>query len=401
MPTSQSKPFRDLTGEKHGWWYVVAYAGQRDDVHHWRCMCRGDRVERVVAQPDILDRKANVLYRPCHCQEPWGNLAGCIYGHWTVTELVRQDDPEPPAKAKQIWKCRCTCGTERDIAEDDIARWRTLSCGCCAEAEVLAQLRPLWDKVGKGYQAFMAASRGRLRRRNDNEWTGQMDQALRTFQPWCVLCGATDDLTTHHVRPVSRGYGLEPGNAVRLCLVCNSSLHDNDLSELPPEMASHLEMAAARFKEYWDSECRTPRAGAVSPLQTISVGITREEALQTLDPTLVALLCGIEQGDNTAIPTLADWLEERGDLRAREVGNMTELDKDEMQSDKVWERLGLSVSQRNALKEFLGITQTGIANSVEEIAQCADKKPKVQTIRIRIALALHRLAVPAPGSHPR
>src|SRR5262249_40545605 len=72
-----------------------------------------------------------------------------------------------------------------------------------------------------------------------------------------ALCGAGEDLTNHHVVPLSYGRGLQPGNAVTLCRACNSSIHDSPPSHLPPVMASKLERAAARFKDLWEGGRRT------------------------------------------------------------------------------------------------------------------------------------------------
>ena len=59
--SAPTNPTRDLTGKNIRSWFVVAYAGQRDGVHYWRCMCRASLAEKVVAEPDILDRKVNAL----------------------------------------------------------------------------------------------------------------------------------------------------------------------------------------------------------------------------------------------------------------------------------------------------------------------------------------------------
>ncbi len=86
-----------------------------------------------------------------------------------------------------------------------------------------------------------------------------MERALRAFQPRCLICGTSEDLTNQHVRPVSRGHGLRPGNAVRLCRSCNSFIHNREASELTPDMAAKLESGAAAFKAHWAGGCVTPQ----------------------------------------------------------------------------------------------------------------------------------------------
>jgi hypothetical protein len=145
-----------------------------------------------------------------------------------------------------------------------------------------------------------------------------MEQALCNFQPACVICGVTDDLTRDHIRPVSQGHALEPGNAVRLCRACNSFKRDRDLEELPPEIAERLEPAAAKFKEFWEAGCAVK--GIREPFEAI------EWPPPAPDPTVIALLRRLHSGDECAIPDLARYLEVRGDDRAGAISALTKLE---------------------------------------------------------------------------
>lgn len=66
-----------------------------------------------------------------------------------------------------------------------------------------------------------------------------------------MLCEATDDLSVDHVRPLSKGHGLRPGNAVTLCRSCNSSKKDKGLEEIPYRQRFKLLKAATEFKEHF------------------------------------------------------------------------------------------------------------------------------------------------------
>lgn len=81
-----------------------------------------------------------------------------------------------------------------------------------------------------------------------------MEDALVEFFPNCVLCGATERLTVDHVRPLSLGFGLEPGNAARLCGSCNSKKIDKPLEALPAVTAKRLQQAADDFYVHWNSK---------------------------------------------------------------------------------------------------------------------------------------------------
>lgn len=470
----------DLTGKNIRCWFVVAYAGQRDGVHYWKCMSRASLAEKVVAEQEILDRKLNEVSEvPNHWTEAEKNRTGWIYGEWTVvgpasTPLKCRKNPGP------FWKCRCICGKEKDISQSDLksiasfskftivrqnekniskrdlksAGPTALCCGCRSEAEVREEL--WWRKklASEGWKNECDAVYRHTRERQfDKKWTREMERSLRRFQPACVICGSFNHLTIHHVRPVSRGHGLEPGNTVRLCRACNSFIGMKEPGELPPGMAQKLDTAAVQFKEHWESGCTTPATPTVTPA---------EKTPKALDPTFIRLLRSLERGEETAIPALADWLEEYGDPRAsaiREVAKMETLvretqwtqkelrligggtweaddsetqkgakevllwiefqlngkrygpmvsvtrnsgDTEEWlaqrtreelryrQSNDVWLRLGLTQTESDTLKRYLGIDNPmGVAATIEEISQREGKQ--VQTIRNRIDSALHHL----------
>src|SRR5262249_53126441 len=156
-------------------------------------------------------------------------------------------------------------------------------------------------------------------------------------------------------------------------------------SQLSTGQARKIETAAVQFKEHWESGCTTSRASATAPT---------EEILPTPDPALVALLRSVECGEKTAIPALANWLEERGDHRADAIREMQKRRRWPDPSDVVRQGLGLSVSEWYTLKQYLGVNPTSIAATIEEIAHRHGKQ--VQTIRNRIDLALHKLTVGSP-----
>jgi 5-methylcytosine-specific restriction endonuclease McrA len=78
-----------------------------------------------------------------------------------------------------------------------------------------------------------------------------MEYVLRQLQTRCVLCKATENLTVDHVQPVSKGYNLYPGNAVVLCLSCNSRKGNKNLQELPLKTSYKLANAAYEFFVKW------------------------------------------------------------------------------------------------------------------------------------------------------
>lgn len=87
----------------------------------------------------------------------------------------------------------------------------------------------------------------------DTKWTLQMEQSIKRLFCCCVLCGTSENLQIDHVRPLSKGFGLEPGNAVVLCKYCNQSKGTKELEDLPEESANKIRDAAMLFKNYWEA----------------------------------------------------------------------------------------------------------------------------------------------------
>src|SRR5438105_15202443 len=82
---------RDLTGRNIRSWFVVSYAGQRDEAGYWKCMCRESLAEKIIPEREILDRKVNALSSMIsRWREAWNNPNGWIYGEWTVIGLAGQ-----------------------------------------------------------------------------------------------------------------------------------------------------------------------------------------------------------------------------------------------------------------------------------------------------------------------
>jgi len=107
------------------------------------------------------------------------------------------------------------------------------------------------------YKSVIDAKRLELKIAYDYKWNIHMESALRKFFEVCPVCGGNDRMSTAHVYPLSMGCGLEPGNAIRLCVHCNSRQSDRTPDNLPssfPEGSGKKMLdAAQQFKEHWES----------------------------------------------------------------------------------------------------------------------------------------------------
>lgn len=54
------------------------------------------------------------------------NLTGKVFGRLTAIEPTKRRD----AKGSVYWRCKCSCGNEKEVTEDCLTNGNTISCGC-------------------------------------------------------------------------------------------------------------------------------------------------------------------------------------------------------------------------------------------------------------------------------
>jgi 5-methylcytosine-specific restriction endonuclease McrA len=154
----------------------------------------------------------------------------------------------------------CDCGNIKNIPTGNLQQGITRSCGCLSKetASRLMTKHGLYKNVSyrNGY-----SKRHKEKRRNlDSAWTPFHEFALKQFDPFCAICRISNiqhilqygtALSVDHVLPLSKGYGLEPGNAVLLCTFHNSSKYNRNLEDLPPMWAQAILYQAERFRLAW------------------------------------------------------------------------------------------------------------------------------------------------------
>lgn len=238
----------DLTGQRFGRLLVTALAGKKvypkSTVLIYRCRCDCGNETEVFASS--LRSK---MTKSCGClnreKKPRIDLTGRRFGRLCV------EGYDEHRKRSHHWRCRCDCGATVTVRASSLNDGHTQSCGClAAERRRVAATKHGLSRT-KEYSAAKAKQRLERKRGLDVEWTPEMEVSLVELQGECVLCAApaTD---TDHVNPLSRGYGLRPGNAVRLCGSCNSRKHAKLLSALPCRTRTKLTKAAQDFEQHWN-----------------------------------------------------------------------------------------------------------------------------------------------------
>jgi 5-methylcytosine-specific restriction endonuclease McrA len=79
------------------------------------------------------------------------------------------------------------------------------------------------DHAGNRVPADAPRPRNAARRLRSTAAWQTASAATIARQPWCAVCGATNDLTADHITPLhAGGHPLHPSNLRTLCRRCNS-----------------------------------------------------------------------------------------------------------------------------------------------------------------------------------
>lgn len=152
-------PLKDFVGKRFGMLTVLEYAGKRDGMHRWRCLCDCGR-ESVVGQTLLQSGKT----KSCGCNgyPPMEDLTGRVFGRLTVLEQAEWKN------GTSYWRCRCACGNETTVRYAYLITGHTKSCGCLQREAILDNLR-LVDGTSV---TKLEAMRGRRLSSNTSGYTG-------------------------------------------------------------------------------------------------------------------------------------------------------------------------------------------------------------------------------------
>lgn len=151
------------------------------------------------------------------------------------------------------YDCLCDCGGLVNVGGKSLLSGKTKSCGCYHKDVSAETLRKAATTHGLSKEPWYKRWTKHIRRKADRGWTLDMEQMLYRLQPVCVICGSDDRLAIDHVRPLSKGGKLEPGNVVILCKSCNSTKKNKTPEEMPVTKRSIIDIQAKNFKRAWDN----------------------------------------------------------------------------------------------------------------------------------------------------
>lgn len=181
-------PLKDYVGKRFGMLTVLEYAGKRDGMHRWRCLCDCGN-ETIVGQ--TLLQSGRTKSCGCNGSPPMENLTGRIFGKLTVLELAEWK------KGTSYWRCRCECGNETIVRYVYLINGHTKSCGCLQRGAILDNLRlvdgtsvtKLEAMRNRTISSNTSGYTGVYRQKNSGKWAAQI-----TFKNKTYYLGAYDNI---------------------------------------------------------------------------------------------------------------------------------------------------------------------------------------------------------------
>jgi hypothetical protein len=155
-----------------------------------------------------------------HIGEKYGRLTVLEYSHF-----------KQYAKGKHyVYKCKCECGNETNVAITGLRSGKTKSCGCYArELKIKKEGESATNRTYIGY-----SSNAKLR---GYEFNLTKDEFLEIVSKECYYCNSkpsnktsskynTGDFIYNGIDRVDNKIGYEYSNCVPCCKICNIAKHD-------------------------------------------------------------------------------------------------------------------------------------------------------------------------------
>lgn len=151
-----------LVRQRFGRWVVKRRVVKSSTRHvMWLCVCDCGE-ERVVDSYKLQSGRS----KSCGCMQRdqrRSEVLGKTFGRWTVIGY-------PGVKGeKTIWRCRCSCGTERDVSRSTLKSGPLVSCGCLRSEQATIPLQ------GRRFGRWTVLSRAGKTSQGEPTWLCKCD----------------------------------------------------------------------------------------------------------------------------------------------------------------------------------------------------------------------------------
>lgn len=198
----------ELKGKMFGFLEVISEAKRKGKYRFLTCKChRCGRIKDIN-----LHSVTHGITTSCGCGHR-NNLIGRRFGHLVVVDYSLSKN------GKTFWKCKCDCGTTKDVGADGLVKGAIQTCGCCSEKSGVhnhnykhglthSRIMRIWTNMkGRCYNPREKAYKNYGARGITicSEWIND----VKSFYDWAILNGYDDTLTIDRI-DVNGNY--EPSN---------------------------------------------------------------------------------------------------------------------------------------------------------------------------------------------
>lgn len=137
------------------------------------------------------------------------DLTGSTFGMWTVISRASVS-----SDGRAWWRCRCQCGTVRDVVGKSLRSGRSKGCGCTRKDVASAASRKTNTKHGmRGTRLYTIwhSMKGRVHCPSTNDYARyggrgisicpEWENDFGAFAEWALSHGYRDDLTLDRIDP--------------------------------------------------------------------------------------------------------------------------------------------------------------------------------------------------------
>jgi len=206
----------DLTGQRFGRLVVLKDVGNsRRGASLWKCRCICKKIKLVEG-----GALKHGQVRSCGCLV-FTNMMGQSFGQWTVLRLGYGTK-----KRERYWKCRCKCGTVKNVLGNSLRKGISKSCGCMGHPKArLPKGTASFNKLFLQYKQKSAKSRGysfrvskkyfQILTKQNCYYCGMKPSNIMTSK------GCNGDYLYTGIDRVDNSKGYVEGNVVACCARCN------------------------------------------------------------------------------------------------------------------------------------------------------------------------------------
>lgn len=180
---------KDYVGKRFGKLVVQDYAGKWEGMHRWRCLCDCGN-ETIVGQTSLQSG----MTKSCGClgNPPPQDILGRQFGDLMVIAY------DGNREGTYFWRCRCKCGNETIVRQNNLLLGHTKSCGCRKKSAYIDNLKLIDGtsvtmlEASRGERLISSNSSGYngvYKNRRSEKWAAQI-----TFKGKTYYLGSFDEI---------------------------------------------------------------------------------------------------------------------------------------------------------------------------------------------------------------